>query len=161
MEWKKYLHFVSNKETISFSNISFRNKKSGWKNYSIQIDNIVEEPFRDNYYMQYFLRNYILRPSCYSCPTRNISSGSDITLGDFWGIDKCYPNFDDDKGVSLVIINSKKGLDVFEKINCEKISTSLDFAIKNNSSIIDNPKILHSNPIIRMWKKIKLKYKLL
>lgn len=59
--------------------------------------------------MKVFLNNYCLRPSCYFCPSKSGKADSDITLADFWGIETCYPNFDDDKGVSLVIANSLRG----------------------------------------------------
>ena len=59
--------------------------------------------------MKGFLSNLYLRPSCHDCKCKDGKHHSDISLGDFWGIDKFNPSFDDDKGVSLVLVNTEKG----------------------------------------------------
>ena len=56
-----------------------------------------------------FLNNISLRPSCYDCRFTTVNRQGDITLGDFWGIGRKYPERDDDKGISLIIVNSEKG----------------------------------------------------
>jgi coenzyme F420-reducing hydrogenase beta subunit len=61
-------------------------------------------------------QNLILRPCCYSCRFASLSRVSDITIGDFWGINKIFPEFDDNKGVSLVLINTFRGNAVFHSI---------------------------------------------
>lgn len=58
--------------------------------------------------MRGFLNNLYLRPSCYNCKSKNGVSHADLTIGDFWGVNTVIPKFDDDKGVSLVLVNSKK-----------------------------------------------------
>ena len=63
-----------------------------------------------------FLKDYILRESCYNCHFSNTNRVSDITMGDFWGISKSIKDFDDGRGVSLIIVNTNKGLDIFNKI---------------------------------------------
>lgn len=64
--------------------------------------------FSENTYMQAFLANFSLRPSCYHCPVKGGKSGSDLTIGDFWGIEKIAPELDDDKGCSLIIAHTDK-----------------------------------------------------
>lgn len=59
--------------------------------------------FYEHPYMQVFLSNIALRDSCYSCRYKEWKSGSDVTIGDFWGIDKICPEIDDDRGMSLVV----------------------------------------------------------
>lgn len=54
-----------------------------------------------------------MRPSCYSCPYKDINHPGDITIADYWGIDNAAPGFNDDKGVSLVLINSDEGKNFF------------------------------------------------
>lgn len=56
-----------------------------------------------------FYSNQFLRPSCYSCKYKNGNFTGDITIADFWGIDKILPDFNDDRGISLVLIHDKKG----------------------------------------------------
>ena len=92
--------------------------------------------------MQVFLNNLCLRPSCYDCRFKMKERRSDITLADFWGIKNVLPEMDDDKGTSLVIIQSKKGEEIFTQIK-EKISATkvdVDKAIFYNSSMIQSAK---------------------
>ena len=62
----------------------------------------------DDYFMKCFLRDLCLRPSCYSCNYKSIHRKSDITLADFWGSGKVNPKIFDDKGVSIMLINSQR-----------------------------------------------------
>jgi UDP-N-acetylglucosamine 2-epimerase (non-hydrolysing) len=63
-----------------------------------------------------FFSGNMMRPSCYNCKYTNFYRPSDITIADFWGIEKHMPEFFDDKGVSLVMVNSQKGKDAFDSI---------------------------------------------
>ncbi len=78
--------------------------------------------------MQGFLHDLYLRPSCYACSFKTLNRQSDITLADFWGVDNILPGFDDDKGTSLILINSEKGeetfLSVADKVNYESVDIS-------------------------------------
>ena len=65
-------------------------------------------------YMQMFLRNYCLRPSCYECIAKK-ENKSDLTIADFWGIEEVAPEMSDGMGTSLALIRTDKGAKVFEK----------------------------------------------
>lgn len=67
--------------------------------------------------MKGFLANLYLRPSCYKCKAKNGASDSDITIADYWGIQRFHPDFDDDKGVSAVFIHTCKGKDIFNELS--------------------------------------------
>lgn len=69
----------------------------------------------ENSYFRIFVRNYCLRESCYSCDYANFDRVSDITLGDFWGIEKRRPELDAPDGVSVVVVNTIKGRSLFEQ----------------------------------------------
>ena len=86
--------------------------------------------------MKGFLRDIYLRPSCYDCPAKAGRSGSDITLGDYWGIQDAHPEMDDNMGVSVVLLNSEKGLELFESLDCDKVATSYDAVVRANPSLI-------------------------
>ena len=58
----------------------------------------------------------VLRPSCYECPYKSVMHPGDITIADYWGIEKAAPEFDDNKGVSLVLVNNEAGEKIFEKV---------------------------------------------
>ena len=70
----------------------------------------------------------VSRPSCYECPYKSIYHPGDITIGDYWGIEKAAPGFDDGKGVSLVIINTEKGRQMFNAVkdSCEYTETKIE-----------------------------------
>lgn len=146
--WNKYLYEVAKlnlgTETV-IDSINFRDKTESWKRYHVVINcsskdsvdgNIdkkhISEWFRSNTYMQGFLSNMTLRPSCYECKFKSFSSGSDITLADYWGVKKTMPAFDDDKGVSLLIINSRKAADFIKDIDILCKPLTYDKAIVGN-----------------------------
>lgn len=65
----------------------------------------------------------ILRPSCFQCPSKSFQCGSDFTLDDFWGYEYIRPDYDDNMGGSLVIVNTVKGKTLFEKLKVDKSLT--------------------------------------
>lgn len=136
MVWQKYKSQVILNKNSSFT---FRDKSNSWKRYEIVALNegkeVVRETTSKNVYMKLFLSDLCLRPSCSNCPAKGGQSQSDITIADFWGIENIHPDFDDDKGSNLVIINSEKGLELFNSLeNCEKIETDFEKAISYNTS---------------------------
>ena len=62
-----------------------------------------------------------MRPSCYECPYKSVIHPGDITIADYWGIEKAAPEFDDNKGVSLVLVNSELGENVFDQVENQLI----------------------------------------
>lgn len=140
--WEKYKNSIEGKENDKIINVNYRNKENSWKLFDISINlkngKIIKERAHTNLYMEVFLKNVCLRDSCYKCTFKCMNRKSDITLADFWGIQRVKPEFDDDKGTSLVIVNSKKGRDLFESIK-DKIKyeeTDIKEAIKYNPSMI-------------------------
>lgn len=109
--------------------IRFRDKTNGWKKFRFALslskasaagekipfcaltddERTTSSCFTENAFMQAFLRDLILRPSCYACPAKCFRSGSDLTLGDYWGVEHEAPHLDDDGGTSLVFANSGRG----------------------------------------------------
>ena len=87
--------------------------------------------------MNGFLKDLYLRPSCYNCQFKTKERVSDFTVADFWGINKIHPEWDDDKGMTLLIVHSLKGNDLVESVK-EKLflkDVNLDEAISHNSSM--------------------------
>lgn len=122
--------------------IGFREKFNGWKDFSYETSFENEQRYVNtkdkDLYMKGFLNDLYLRPSCYECKAKNFTSGSDITLADYWGIQNIHPEFDDDKGASLVFVNSEKGQIILNMISdkFEKICTDIEYAISHNSAVI-------------------------
>lgn len=130
--WRSYLSEIT--ATPDIEHISFRSKISGWKHYSIIIGDHTTA-YTDDPYMQSFLSNINLRPSCYGCPAKCGRSGADITLGDFWGIDRVAPEFDDDRGVNLIIPHTEKGRHLIGDIHIETRSLPYSNASAGNPSL--------------------------
>ena len=135
MVWRQYIKAQDNAQ---ISQISMRDKTNGWKLFGMKIvseeNTICNETLQENLFLKVFLKNLCLRPSCYKCSTLSGKSNSDITIADFWGIQHIHPEFDDDKGCNLVLINSEKGLNFFNKLECDKIESDFNTAIKYNPS---------------------------
>lgn len=120
--FKKYIeHIKKNKNNIKKYN--FRDKAHGWKNFNTKVDYIDNsvsiESFSKNIYMKGFLKDLYLRGSCYNCKYKEDNMLSDITIGDFWGIEGKYPEIDDDKGLSAVLINTDKGNELIANVKNE------------------------------------------
>lgn len=150
--WRKYLQeticrvygIKKNKLEVNpgdyISDISFRAKDKGWKKYNVKIifrDGKVEMmPFFENPYMNVFLSDLSLRPSCYACPAKLHNVQSDITLADFWGVNRINPDIDDDKGCGLILIHNKEKLDFLFGVDCKLLQQQLVSVVKYNLNIL-------------------------
>ena len=77
----------------------------------------------------------ILRPSCYNCQAKSGRSQSDITIGDFWGIETVLPSMDDDKGTSLVLVHTEKGKQIFADAQVKTEVVAYEDAFAHNPAI--------------------------
>ena len=172
--WRRYLDesfFVSarraaaGKNTVLSSSlksvpvvtgIEFRDKKMyGWKKFSFVVRGesaskadknsvLLSDIHLDNPFMKGFLSDLYLRPSCYRCRCKNGVSGSDITIADYWGVWELMPDFYDEKGVGLVLVNTGKGKDVFDGLDVDVRESTLADARRFNNGfkeeIVPHPK---------------------
>lgn len=146
--WQTYVNrIVKNVTSIkNISSINFRDKRVGWQQYGLSIkalsngkyEDVYYASFKKNKYMQMYLYNLILRPSCFACPAKSNSSGSDITLSDCWGISKLNSEFYSSKGVSGVIINTKLGEELINSIQAKYIPIDYSDFVIYNSALINN-----------------------
>ena len=147
--FKKYILELEQEYKSEIKNIDFRYKQDSWKNFKVNITfkngkEIVED-FSENIYMRGFLRNIYLRKSCYQCMTKPLKNESDITIGDYWGIQNIDSKFDDDKGCSAILINTSKGSKIFEQIKnkFEIKDSNIDEVLGENKLLI---KSVEENP---------------
>lgn len=135
--WKQYVKLLQTHSTIK--SISFRDKLSGWRGYDFTVSyndgSIHRESHNKNLYMQGFLHDLFLRPSCYHCKIKCGRCGSDITLGDYWGIERVLPEVDDNKGVSVVMVNTEKGREIINGISSQQKETDYKQAVQGNANI--------------------------
>lgn len=147
--WKKYVVYQENRVGSPTRRIAFRQKNEGWKRFSVSFlfknNTEYRQTLDKDLYMKAFLKNICLRPSCYACEFKTLHRQSDITLADFWGIQHILPEMDDDKGTSLIFVNSEAGQDMVEQIKNNILWQEVDIneAVKYNSAAI---KSVESNP---------------
>lgn len=146
--WDTYVHDCEQKNGSSVERVNFRNKESGWNKYSLCLNfengqRTINSLDRDTY-LQLFLKNMSLRPSCYDCAFKGRERVSDITIGDAWGIEHFCEEWKDDKGVTLVLIHSEKGKELFEMINNSVQRLPLP---QNNCALDYNTSMDHSAKI--------------
>ena len=138
--------------TSPIGDIKFRDKiESGWKKFRFVVrqksaskadQNTVlsSDIHYDNPFMRGFLSDIYLRPSCYACKCKNGVNHSDMTIADFWGINQIAPEFDDDKGVGLVLLNTKKGEEYFSRLPMDMMPSNLEKAHYYNGGFNEHTK---------------------
>ena len=157
--------------------ISFRDKTNGWKKFgfllryaaseaasnSVSASAMKEEkeflqPFPENPFMQGFLADVYLRPSCYACPAKSGKSGSDITIADAWGMDNFAGEHDDDKGACYVLENTDGGRIMMGTLQFEFHSLDLEKIKLYNPSYLSSVKLRSKRrKFFRMYVKYKSK----
>ena len=132
------LELIQNDKLVDYK---FRDKSTGWDTYSnkaIFKERNITELQNKNQYMRLFLSDVALRESCYNCKFKLDNKYSDITLGDFWGVKNYYPEMYNKKGVSAIILNTSKGINIFDTIknNVDYKECKLEEIISGNTSLI-------------------------
>lgn len=118
--WKEYLKFVEKKEHAKINKVDFRNKRDfGWRGHKESL--IFENPSKvtnSDVYTYLFYNHIMLRSSCENCHYCNLRRPADLTLADFWGWEKTGNKLnEDDKGLSLVLVSTRKGKSIFDDVN--------------------------------------------
>lgn len=148
----KYMEMLERQYGSKATEIKFKNKKWGWHNFSLRVrfENAQEyckDRWHDLYFIGYLQSGNFARLSCYECPFKGFPQKADITLADFWGIEKIDPSMDQDKGTSLVMINSNKGQRLFDVIK-DKIEWrqfTMDDAKLGNPAMVESLKSVKPN----------------
>ena len=115
--WNAYLRWQEQKNHSKVAGVNFRNKRDfGWRDHveTLYFENGKSTSSR--VFKELFYGHTVLRPSCYECPYKSVMHPGDITIADYWGIEKAAPEFDDNKGISLVLVNNEAGEKAFEKV---------------------------------------------
>jgi NAD-dependent dihydropyrimidine dehydrogenase PreA subunit len=128
--WKDYVHYQEEHHSARITKFEFRDKSiNGWSDHieSMTFDN--EQHFTDKLYTNLFYTNSFFRKCCYKCPFATTSRVGDITLADFWGWEKVNKDINkDNRGISLLLINSSKGEALFEEAQSCLNTLSVDIA---------------------------------
>jgi len=137
--WKDYIDSIKKPGTKIVS-VNMKDKRLGWQDYGISIkyNDGTEffESHKNNKYIKAFLCDKYLNKSCYNCKFKNENSKADITIGDFWGLNPSNTRFNNhNKGVSVIAINTEKGLKIFNTIDCIKYQIDAKVAALNNGGM--------------------------
>lgn len=143
--WGRYVDFREKLSGAPARQIVFRHKNYGWKQFAVSFvytnDTVYCQKHGDDLYMTAFLRDCCLRPSCYNCHFRKLNRISDFTVADYWGVQRQYPDMDDDRGTSLVLIHTEKGKSIFESVRQSARVISIDTAkaLRGNRAMTESP----------------------
>lgn len=123
--WDDYLCYLEKKYNGKIKYVNFRDKRFGWKN-PVESYVVGERYVTGTTFLDLYFSHNILRDCCSICPYTNYNRIGDISLGDFWGWEKSHTEFQDNKGISLLFVNSKKG-----KILFDKAKNKLNYIVSN------------------------------
>lgn len=112
--WGDYVRSLEKKQGSRLVSYSFRNKDAGWRGYHIRAEFedgsvLLDDSSEARGFAVVFSKSLGLRPSCYHCPYSRMQRVGDLTIADYWGIEKDDPEFSDNVGVSMVFVNSEQG----------------------------------------------------
>lgn len=142
--WSRYVRYREKRAGRKAVRAEFRNKKYGWKEFSVVLEfsdgSVYTRSFGDDPFMRAYLHDLSLRPSCYDCAFKGCSREADITVADFWGIQRVDPEMDDDQGTSLLLIHSQKGQLLLQQIRgalrCRQVE--LTRALQGNPAVTES-----------------------
>jgi coenzyme F420-reducing hydrogenase beta subunit len=115
--WNDYLKYIEKKNKDIVEKVDFRDKLLGWNTHfeSFTFKNrrkIIKQTYSD-----LFGKCIMFRSSCGNCKYTNTIRPSDITIADYWGWEKLDAEFNkDNKGCSLVFVNTKKGESIWDDV---------------------------------------------
>ena len=137
-----YMNMLEREHKSKATKIKFKAKKWGWHNFSMRVNfengkEYCKDRYHDLFFIGYLQKGNFARPSCYRCKFKGFPQKADITLADFWGIENIDKTMDQDRGTSLVMINSQKGKDFFESLKDKIIAKqfSMEQAEIGNSAM--------------------------
>lgn len=141
--WRDYLAYLEKKQGDRICWVNFRDKQEfGWTAH--------HETFKfvgsaDKVIFKYeFYQSIMFRKSCGKCHFANIHRPSDITLADFWGWEKFNPELNkDDKGLSLILVNTEKGKRLLDAVKCDLDTYRVDDINLCLQPNLRHPSILH------------------
>ena len=118
------------KQRESFNKYDFRNKEFSWRgdSASVNTESGVKSSKYISSFMSLYYSNLLTDEACFNCRFASKERVSDITVSDFWGIEDTKAEFEDSLGVSMVLINTQKGRELFESVKGKKVSVNLDNA---------------------------------
>ena len=144
--FEKFIRELETARKAPFEKVNFRDKSTGWGGYSLSYSfgdgQPLLEPHARSKYMRLFLSRICQNDSCAECHYRKLPRIADITLGDYWGISKYHPEMNDNKGTSVVLLNTTPGSMLFESVADKVVQcdSKVEYAIAGNPCIARSSK---------------------
>ena len=115
--WSDYIDYQEAQSNSQIINVNFRDKhRFGWASHRETFVFANGEIHSDTIFRKLFSSHYISRKSCFDCPYKSLHRVGDFTIADCWGITDAYPDFDDNKGVSLVLVNTDLAKSIYSDL---------------------------------------------
>lgn len=136
--WKDHIALLESERGSKVVNYKNRSKVLGWHGHN---EHVFFENGKDEYktklshlHKDLFYAHLTIRPSCYACRYTQFPRSADITIADFWGIENFMPEFDDNKGISMLILNTNKAVAFYEQMKHSLIcrDSSIEQAFYDN-----------------------------
>lgn len=167
----EYIKWISEKNG-KITGFNFRSKRNGWADptYEIKTEtgNIIQK-HKNNIYHLLFGKHVSLRDSCFECQFRQEERVSDISLGDFWGIEKYYPHVQTRNGVSAIIVSTSKGQDLldasqiyYSKCRVDEIYDKNAWMVKRYEKPTEQDKVINDFVTLKaqqFFRKYEIQYK--
>ena len=155
--WRKYIDNLEKEHQSKVIYIKDKNQELGWRALCNKVvfenGDVVYDKHTENLFRRCYMRLGIAsRPSCYECLFKGFPRIADITIADFWGVEKYLPKeFDYNLGTSLIMCNSKRGLDYFDdsvKKYLNVIETKVENTLNGNKALT-----VPFHPVIKFNRK--------
>ncbi len=134
--WEDMARSIERRKGQGLQAVRFRNKVTGWRDshFTTVFDNgaVDSAPLFRTEFGRAFGRALFLRPSCYSCPYASMTRPGDFTLGDFWGLRPEELPEQQEKGVSLLLVNTAHGSHIFDQLPLSRQAFPVERAIAGN-----------------------------
>ena len=160
--YDQHISYIEKKHNGKVIDYYFRNNEKGSGGEIIMLktqNGKIKKVYNPTYNLSPFLYSFMYgmtsRWSCYDCKFAKIPRQGDITLADYWGVKDYFPDIDNSKGVSLCLINTNQGKEVWNAIKgqCDYWASNIADASKENGNLIQSSKPHYYRSFI--YKKIK------
>ena len=130
--YRSYFEWVKGEFGSEITEYKFRSKNISWRGSSCYAKLANGQELQNDKKLCAFMNVYysdnVTRESCYNCPYSSKKRVSDLTISDYWGVENLDKDFEDELGVSMVLVNTEKGGTLFERLDGEKIVGSIEKA---------------------------------
>lgn len=144
--FEKYIEYLECDSQSKVISTQFRDKCKGWHLFSttslMENGSQSSKTLRDDIFLRVFMGNLCLNSSCSDCHYGKLPRIADITLGDYWNIADIHPQMEDDKGTSVVLLNTAHGEELLSSVagSLKQCESSLEKAIAGNPCIVRSSK---------------------